>query len=142
MRKGIRGLVVGLLVLAMGCSTFQGGKKGEEGPPPSLSSDFQDISIPSGLKLDKGRSLLFEGGGMKSGYFLYKGRLEPSSLAEYFKNSLTASGWTLLNNFKYGNYVLNFRKGQRSCIILIEEGTLTTKVHIWVGPVVGGATGG
>lgn len=141
MRRFALASFVVLLSLAVGCSTL-GRKKGEEMPAPSAYSDFQDISIPSGLKLDKGRSLLFEGGGLKSGYFLYKGRLEPSSLAEYFKGTLTASGWTLLNTFKYGNYLLNFRKGERSCIILIEEGTLATKVHIWVGPIEGGTTGG
>ncbi len=132
MKKGI--LIVLALAFVFGCATLKGGPKEGKTEQP-LYADFSDIAIPKGLKLDKKRSLVFESGTHRNGYLLYKGRVEPSSLAEYFKTVLTASGWVLLNNFKYGNYVLNFSKEGRSCIILIEESLLNTKVHLWVGPI-------
>jgi len=124
----------------LGCKTLgivEGTGKGATST--TVLSDFSDIPIPRELKLDKKKSLLFEGGPYKSGYFVYKGRVEASSLAEYFKNALQGYGWVLLNNFKYRHYLLNFIKEreQRSCIILIEEGFWTTKVHLWVGPTEG-----
>lgn len=131
-------LVALVLVFSLGCATLKGGREeGKTEQPTYAYADFTDIAIPKWLKLDKKRSMVFESGTHRNGYLLYKGRVEPSSLAEYFKTTLTGSGWTLLNNFKYGNYVLNFSKEGRSCIILIEEGLLNTKVHIWVGPIEG-----
>jgi len=124
----------------LGCKTV-GIEKGTErsATPTTIFSDFSDIPIPKELKLDKKSSLLFEGGPYKSGYFVYKGRVEASSLAEYFKNALQGYGWVLLNNFKYRHYLLNFirEKEQRSCIIHIKEGFWTTEVHLWVGPIEG-----
>lgn len=131
-------LLVLVLAFVLGCATLKAGREeGKTERPTHVYADFTDIAIPKWLKLDKKRSLVFESGAHRNGYLLYKGRVEPSSLAEYFKTVLTGSGWTLLNNFKYGNYVLNFSKEGRSCIILIEEGLLDTKVHIWVGPIEG-----
>lgn len=136
MRKGV--FLTLALVLVLGCATFKGGREEAKTEQPTYAyTDFSDIAIPKWLKLDKKRSLVFESGAHRNGYLLYKGRVEPTSLAEYFKTTLTGSGWVLLNNFKYGNYVLNFSKEGRSCIILIEEGLLNTKVHIWVGPIEG-----
>jgi len=133
-------VVIFCLSLFFGCRTLGIGEGSEKTTTPTtLPSDFSDIPIPKELKLDKKSSLLFEGGPYKSGYFVYKGRVEASSLAEYFKNALQGYGWVLLNNFKYRHYLLNFikEKEQRSCIILIEEGFWTTKVHLWVGPTEG-----
>ena len=121
------------LLTSLGCATIKG-ERPKKGAARVTYTDFEDIQIPKGLKLKKGKSLFYESGCYRMGYFYYTGRVDASSLTEYFKNSMTASGWALLNNFKYRHYLLNFVKGDRSCIILIEDGMLYTKVHLWVGP--------
>ncbi len=44
-------------------------------------------------------------------------------------------GWKLINSFKYREYLLNFVKEDRACVITVEEETFTTTVHIRVGPI-------
>ncbi len=132
MKKAILLLCI-VALIGVGCSTLKGGRT-SKAKGTAIYTDFEDVQIPKGLKLKKGKSLFYESGHYRVGYFYYTGRVDPASLNEYFKNSLTASGWVLLNNFKYRNYLLNFVKGDRSCTVLIEDGTFSTKVHLWIGP--------
>lgn len=120
------------LLTGLGCATIKG--EGSKGAARVTYTEFEDIQIPKDLKLNRGKSFVYESGRYRMGYLYYTGRVDADSLTEYFKNSMAALGWVLLNNFKYRQYLLNFVKGDRSCIILIEDKRFTTKVHLWVGP--------
>lgn len=97
--------------------------------------DFDDILIPSDLSLDKKKSFVYSTGQMKVGILFLEGRIEPASLAGFFQSNMQKDGWRLLGSFRYREYLLNFVKEDRACVIVIEEKTFTTVASIRVGPI-------
>jgi len=100
----------------------------------SISFDFPDIPIPKELKLDPKKSLVFESATQKVGILVYKGRIDPLSLFEYFESKLPQMGWKLRSFFKYGKYMILFSKESKDLVIRIQEMGFTTEVFIWVVP--------
>ena len=97
--------------------------------------DFDDIRIPSELSLNKKNSIVYGTGRPKVGIMVFKGRVEPSSLAAFFQNNMQQDGWNLLSSFKYRPYLLIFLKEDRACVITITEKLFSTMAEIRVGPV-------
>jgi hypothetical protein len=91
--------------------------------------------IPSDLSLDKKKSFVYSTSRSKVGILILEGRVEPSSLAGFFQSNMQKDGWRLLSSFKYREYLLNFVKEDRACVIIIEEKTFVTVVSIRVGPI-------
>jgi hypothetical protein len=137
--RGASGFI--LLLLLMGSIPDRGWAQKEEsiGPsekPPNASYlDFDDILIPSDLSLDKKKSFVYSTSRSKVGILILEGRVEPSSLAGFFQCNMQKDGWRLLSSFKYREYLLNFVKEDRACVIIIEEKTFVTVVSIRVGPI-------
>jgi hypothetical protein len=103
--------------------------------PKAAYYDFDDILIPSEISLDKKNSFVYGTTSSKVGVLIFEGRVEPASLANFFQNNMQKDGWTLLNNFKYREYLLNFLKENRVCVITITEKSFTTVIEIRVGPI-------
>ena len=97
--------------------------------------DFDDVRIPSELTLKKKDSLVYGAGRSKVGSLVFKGRVEPSSLAAFFQNNMQQDGWKLLSSFKYRPYLLIFLKEDRACVITVAEKLFSTRVEVRVGPV-------
>ena len=97
--------------------------------------DFDDIPIPEELTLQKDKSFVYETPGLKAGVLIFSGNVEATSLLQFFKDTMVKNHWRLLNSFKYKGYMLNFIKDDRSCMISILDGTFSTTVEIWVGPI-------
>lgn len=128
------------------CSTFQKdtstSKPVEEKAQPLKAKgplakyyDFEDILIPEEMKLDKERSFVYESPGLKAGILVFSGRVEVTSLVQFFKENMAKDNWKLLNSFKYKGYMMNFQKPDKSCMISIVDGTFSTSLEIWVGPI-------
>ncbi|WP_461833745.1 hypothetical protein [Desulfothermus sp.] len=100
----------------------------------STSYDFPDIPIPKELKLDPKKSLVFESATIKVGILVYKGRVDPLSLFEYFESNLPQNGWHLRSYFKYGKYIILFSKESKDLVIRIQDKGFTTETFIWVVP--------
>jgi len=113
-----------------------------EGLPPSGGTmdgkekycDFEGIRIPPKLGLEKDRSFIFSVGSIKAGVLAYKGRLEYSSLCNYFKLSMAENKWEFLASSNYPQTALFFAKDDRTCIVRIWETHIYTNVEIWVTP--------
>jgi hypothetical protein len=56
-------------------------------------SHFDDIPLPTGLTYQPDRSVVIESPTVKAGQFVYRGRLEPGSLAEVMRARLETNGW-------------------------------------------------
>jgi len=97
--------------------------------------DFDDIIIPSELKLDKKNSMVYSTAQAKVGILIFHGRVEPISLVTFFQNNMQKDGWRQLSVFKYRDYMLSFLKENRSCVISIREKTFKTTVEVRVGPI-------
>ena len=61
--------------------------------PRVQRSEFEDIPVPKGLTLDLSKSTVIESPTVKAARLLYKGRVEPESLAVAFRTTLEANGW-------------------------------------------------
>jgi len=68
----------------------------------------------------------------------YSGYYKGGSIAKFFRNEMPKHDWQFLNAFSEGErYLINFIKADKSCLISVEEGSLSTRVTIKVGPTQG-----
>ena len=115
------------------------------GPAPAAPSglkakylEFQDIPIPPELDVQSKDSNVFVSGQMKMGFLSLRGRVDSSSVLNFFAAALPHEGWRLKGQFRYNRSLLIFDKPDKVCVILIKEATYYTYVEIYVSPVVGG----
>ncbi len=73
-----------LALLASACATTAS-------RPPQ--SGFADIPVPRGLTYQPGMSTVIESPAVKAAQLVYRGRLEPVSLAQAMRATLEANGW-------------------------------------------------
>lgn len=140
--------------LLAGCASFSGNSN----PPPnpvgqsqqsqsSASSqssanspvyyDFSDIPIPPQLSLVRDDSYVFQAGALKAGVLTLKGRVEISSLVNYFTTAMAREGWQSRGGFRYRRSVLIYEKPHKTCVIDLRSSTFYTYVEIYVAPTSG-----
>jgi hypothetical protein len=126
-----------LLLALSACATTK-----KEGAPSSTERslrssyyDFEDILIPSEMKLDKKASFVYTTARFKAGGLTFSGRVEPDSLASFFQNNMTKDGWRPISTLKFQGTMLVFLKEERACVILIKEKLFTTTLEVRVGPI-------
>lgn len=136
--------VMMMALLGAGCSTL----KSKNTPAPSGAGtaaatvsangpvyyDFGDVMLPRELKVEKGDSFVMSNGGMTSGVLVLKGNVDSGSLISFFKNRMPADGWRQMGSFSSARSIMLFEKQNRWCVILIADGTFSTRVEIWVEP--------
>src|SRR5207247_10285329 len=59
----------------------------------AVRSEFEDIPVPKGLTYLADSSTIFESPTVKAARLVYRGRLEPTSLAAAWRAALEANGW-------------------------------------------------
>jgi hypothetical protein len=106
-----------------------------EGSPRASYYDFDDIRIPSEMKINKKDSFVYTSARLKVGVLTFSGRVDPDSLAEFFQNIMPQDKWQPLSTLKYRGTMLVFLKGDRACVITIREGFFSTDLEVRVGPV-------
>ena len=135
-------VIITVLSLSQGCATLTqdatltGEFNNEDSvktPPLPVYYDFDDISVPPELKLDKKRSFIYESRKTRSGVLVFRGRIDVTSLASFFKENMPHDGWVFINCYKYKDYILNFQKDGKSCLISLHDKLLNTIVEIRVG---------
>lgn len=95
---------------------------------------FSDVPIPVGFKLMPTESYSFESTGFRAGLLKYKGKGNPDSVVNFFKEQMPMYNWCLINTVEYGQRILNFDREQESCIInLLPKGNSIT-ITISIGP--------
>lgn len=119
------------------CATTK--KEGPTSPPeekPRASSyDFNDILVPSEMKLNQKDSFVYTSAQFKVGILSFSGRVEPGSLASFFQNNMPKDGWRMISTVKYRETMLVFLKDERACVITIKEEFFSTKLKVRVGPI-------
>jgi hypothetical protein len=61
--------------------------------PKAVHSEFEDIPVPKGLAYQPGKSTIIESPAVKAARLVYRGRIEPASLALAMRTTLEANGW-------------------------------------------------
>lgn len=137
---GVLTLLV-IFTLFAGCARLKRGRAKTEKQaatetktPEPLYYDFEDVLVPSELKLDKKRSFVYHAPGFTAGVLVLTGRVEMDSVIEFFENNMAKDNWRLVSSFKSPRTIMFFNKPNRSCIINITERRLKTEVEIWVAP--------
>lgn len=148
-RSGASGLAligVALFALALaGCANFPNmgtantpATASELPPPPAQNAglfyDFPDVPIPSELSLVANESQVFQGGDIKSGLLVFKGRVDPGTLIGFFQAAMLKENWTLLGSVRHRKSALIFQKPDRVCLITIKEKYYSTYAEIYVVP--------
>ena len=133
------------LTVFLGCAHLKAMSKSPERPKPAakkqdktpapLYYDFEDVLVPSELKVDKKRSFVYHTADFTAGVLILTGRVEMNSLIRFFDNNMAKDNWRLISSFKMGiRTIMFFDKPNRSCIININEKQFKTEVEIWVAP--------
>ncbi len=145
------GLFIAAALLTTGCSSMGATSKGSEGdaaatPTPTVYHDFNDILLPSELKVDPDSTYIVQGSGMTTGILTLKGWVERDSLIQFFRVGMERDNWKILTSFKSPKKttasILVFSKENRMAVITIREGMVYTHVEIAVSPAVAAAVGG
>jgi hypothetical protein len=102
--------------------------------PTPLYYDFDDVLVPSELKVDTKRSFVYHTDEFTAGVLVLSGRVEINSLISFFDSNMAKDNWRLMSSFKSPRTILFFTKANRSCIINITEGRFGIEVEIWVAP--------
>ena len=112
-----------LLVVTTGCATA---------PARAVKSEFEDIPVPKGLNFQPDRSIVIESPAVKAARLVYRGRIQPDSLATAMRTTLEANGWRSVSSTTGGGQVGTqvFEKGGNSLQVQIWEGLVFTYVEL------------
>ena len=114
----------------------------ENQAPTASYMDFNDILIPFGLKVVPKETFIMRSSGLTAGVLALKGRVDQSSLVNFFEINMIKDNWQLVSSFKLPRTLMLYHKDTRWCIINVFEGSFSTKVEIWVSPTQGDSTSG
>ncbi len=112
-------LVTGLLT---GCATSS----------RALRSEFEDIPVPKGLTYVENRSTIIESPSVKAARLIYRGRIEPASLAVAMRTTLEANGWRNISANSQGGHGTTqvYEKSGNSLQVRLWEGWYYTYVEL------------
>ncbi len=109
--------------------------------PTAMYMDFEDVIVPMELEVVKDRTVIVATPGFKSGILTLKGRVDSSSLFNFFSNNMEKDNWEVLSTIKSpGTTIMVFKKTSRCAVITIRDESLFTYVEIGVAPTLGGQT--
>lgn len=128
-----------LLTLISCAHTDGGGEETYSEMPPASENtdfyyDFDDILVPKEMDLLTKESFILETPSSKSGVMVFRGKVEISSLTNFFINNMMKDNWQLRSAFKSQRTILVFEKPDRYCVINITDDKFYTFLEIWVAP--------
>ena len=106
----------------------------------AVRSEFEDIPVPKGLSLVEDRSTIIESPSVKAARLVYRGRIEPTSLAAAMRTTLEANGWHSVSATTAGGQGTTqvYEKAGSSLQVLIYESWYYTWVEMSATRMVGG----
>ncbi|WP_432738592.1 hypothetical protein [Maridesulfovibrio sp. FT414] len=142
MRTVIRILLVSMLFVALaGC--LPGKNTSSEEPVVATAgatesfeefvpyTEFDDIAVPNELSRVPEQSFVADRRDFKYGKIVLKGRVENTSLIDFFKNQMAKDNWSLDSSLTSIFSQLTFVKPYKSCTIRIIDGSYNTEVEIY-----------
>jgi hypothetical protein len=101
-------------------------------PPRPMKSEFEDIPVPKGLNFQPDKSIVIESPSVKAARLVYRGRVQPDSLATAMRTTLEANGWRAVSSTTGGGQIATqvYEKGGNSLQVQIWEGLIFTYVEL------------
>jgi len=90
----------------------------------AVRSEFEDIPVPKGLTYLADSSTIIESPTVKAARLVYRGRLEPTSLAAAWRATLEANGW---------RHVSSTSVEDRGTTQIYEKAGSSLEVRVWEG---------
>ena len=116
-------------------STTANMKSGAPAKTTALYYDFEDVMVPKELKVVQDRTVVISTPGYTSGILVLKGRVERSSLINFFINNMQKDNWNIVSQIKSPeNSILVFNKTSKCAVISIKTDQFNTWVEIGVAP--------
>lgn len=107
-------------------------------PQRGVRTEFEDIPVPKGLAYQADDSTVVETPNVKAVRYVYRGRLEPESLATAIRSTLEANGWRHVSstrNSQHGATQVYEKEGD-SLQVQVSEGIWYTYAEYSTGRVV------
>lgn len=119
--RGVLALVVAAILA--GCAST---------PPKAVRSEFEDIPVPKGLTYQPDDSTVIESPSVKAARLVYRGRIEPESLAVALRTTLEANGWRNVSSTTTAQkgHTQVYEKAGNSLQVLVWEGFWFTYVEL------------
>lgn len=104
-------------------------------PPRLQRSEFDDVPVPKGLHFQPDRSIVIESPSVKAARLVYRGRIQPESLATALRTTLEANGWRTVSSTAGGGQIATqvYEKSGTSLQIQIWEGLIFTYAEYTLG---------
>jgi hypothetical protein len=101
-------------------------------PPRPVQSEFEDIPVPKGLTYQPSKSTVIESPVVKAARLVYRGRVEPESLAVAMRTTLEANGWRPVSSTSTATHGTTqvYEKGCNSLQVQLWEGLIYTYVEL------------
>ncbi len=123
---------------SMNSTSSSGADSADKTTAPTLYRDFDDILLPSEMKIDDKRTYIVEGSGVTTGILTIKGWVDRNSLLTFFKSAMERDKWQEIASFKSPtadtSSILVFQKTNRTAVISIHEELIYTYAEIAVAP--------
>ncbi len=121
LRRALAALV--LMIVITACASA---------PPRPVRSEFEDIPVPKGLEYQSDRSTVIESPLVKAARLVYRGRVEPDSLAGAMRTTLGANGWRNVSRTTTASHGTPqvYEKAGNSLQVQISEGIIYTYVEL------------
>ncbi len=99
---------------------------------PYYPDNFSDLLIPGELSWNREKSVALNSDSFNGGILNFSGRVEVTSLMEFFSSSMKNDGWTEVGSLKSKDVLLAFTKMNSSCMIRIMEGGPIGKTDVYI----------
>jgi len=103
-------------------------------PPTGAYMDFNDVQIPTGLKLDRTESYIYQTEAIKVGVLSLTTSRPIPELVAFFRENMARDNWRQVSIFTFRKTVLLFEKQGKNCLVLMQpSGEFNQfRVEIWV----------
>lgn len=128
-----------------GCMGLKGKNQPADGSPEPARThettavyyDFEDVLIPKELSVVDKQTVVVSSPGFVSGIITLKGRVERTSLFNFFSNNMQKDNWNVVSQIKSpGTSIMVFQKSTRTAVITIRDEQINTWVEIGVAPTI------
>ncbi|MGV1099123.1 hypothetical protein ACUUL3_06875 [Thiovibrio sp. JS02] len=99
---------------------------------PYYANEFSDLLIPNELSWDREKSMLIRTDSFAGGVLHYSGRVEITSVSDFFINTMPKNGWKLVGSAKYRKVLLAFVKPNKTCTVQVSENEFGLKTDVAV----------
>ncbi|MDZ7579591.1 MAG: hypothetical protein U5R30_02910 [Deltaproteobacteria bacterium] len=134
-------LSVMVLLTAGGCSSFSQNQKSTGSPSSAAGEktatvyyDFDDVIVPKEMKVINKETFVYGTIGLKAGVLALKGRVDLTSLVDFFEINMKKDNWQMVSQIKTPYILMLFHKENRWCVIALHEETYYTYTRIWLAP--------